>query len=111
MRSACCARRIPDQDAQVSAVALLAALSLPVGTPRDMKRESVPAARTLMPRSSHMVLIDANILMYAAGAAHPNKQPSIRLLERVANGEVDATINAETLITRAIKTTVGTEAE
>ena len=58
-----------------------------------------------------MVLIDANILMYAAGAAHPNKQPSIRVLERVANGEVDATINAETLITRAIKTAVGTEAE
>ena len=44
-----------------------------------------------------MVLIDANILMYAAGAAHPNKQPSIRLLERVANGDVDATIDAEIL--------------
>ena len=44
-----------------------------------------------------MELIDANILMYAAGAAHPNKQPSIQLLERVANGEVDATIDAETL--------------
>ena len=44
-----------------------------------------------------MELIDANILMYAAGAAHPNKQPSIRLLERVANGEVDATVDAETL--------------
>ncbi len=44
-----------------------------------------------------MVLIDANILMYAAGAAHSNKQPSIRLLERVANGEVDATIDAEIL--------------
>jgi predicted nucleic acid-binding protein len=44
-----------------------------------------------------MVLIDANILMYAAGAAHPNKQPSIRFLERVANGEVDATIDAEIL--------------
>jgi hypothetical protein len=44
-----------------------------------------------------MELIDANILMYAAGAAHPNKQPSIRFLERVANGEVDATIDAEIL--------------
>jgi predicted nucleic acid-binding protein len=42
-------------------------------------------------------LIDANILMYAAGAAHPNKEPSIRFLERVANGEVAATIDAETL--------------
>ena len=44
-----------------------------------------------------MILIDANILMYAAGAAHPHKAPSARLLERVARGEVAATINAETL--------------
>lgn len=44
-----------------------------------------------------MILIDANILMYAAGAAHPYKAPSARLLERVARGDVAATINAETL--------------
>jgi uncharacterized protein len=44
-----------------------------------------------------MILIDANIFMYAAGAAHPHKTPSVRLLERVARGEVAATINAETL--------------
>jgi len=44
-----------------------------------------------------MMLIDANVLMYAAGAAHPNKAPSIRMLERVAHGELAATINAETL--------------
>jgi predicted nucleic acid-binding protein len=44
-----------------------------------------------------MILIDANILMYAAGALHPHKGPSARLLERVARGEVAATINAETL--------------
>ncbi|WP_310570512.1 type II toxin-antitoxin system VapC family toxin [Gemmatimonas sp.] len=44
-----------------------------------------------------MILIDANILMYAAGAAHPHKAPSARLLERVARGDVAATINAETL--------------
>ncbi len=44
-----------------------------------------------------MILIDANILMYAAGAAHPHKAPSARLLERVARGEVAATINAKTL--------------
>jgi len=43
------------------------------------------------------MLIDANVLMYAAGAAHLNKAPSIRLLERVARGELAATINAETL--------------
>lgn len=44
-----------------------------------------------------MILVDANIIMYAAGAAHPHKLPSARLLERVARGDVDATIDAETL--------------
>lgn len=44
-----------------------------------------------------MLLVDANILMYAAGAAHPNKQPSVRLLERIASGDVDAIIDAEIL--------------
>ena len=44
-----------------------------------------------------MILIDTNIIMYAAGAVHPHKAPSARLLERVARGEVAATINAETL--------------
>jgi predicted nucleic acid-binding protein len=44
-----------------------------------------------------MILVDANILMYAAGADHAHKEPSIRWLERVARGDVEATINAETL--------------
>ena len=44
-----------------------------------------------------MILVDANILMYAAGAPHANKAPSTRFLERVARGEVDATLDAETL--------------
>jgi predicted nucleic acid-binding protein len=44
-----------------------------------------------------VILIDANVLMYAAGAAHPHKAPSIALLERVARGEVEATIDAEVL--------------
>ena len=44
-----------------------------------------------------MILLDANIFMYAAGAAHPHKAPSARMLERVALGEVAAMINAETL--------------
>ena len=44
-----------------------------------------------------MILIDTNIIMYAAGAPHPNKQPSVRLLERIASGEIEATINTETL--------------
>ncbi len=44
-----------------------------------------------------MILIDANILMYAAGAPHRCKQPSARLLQRVADGEIDALIDAELL--------------
>jgi hypothetical protein len=51
VREACAAAYgIVDHDARVSAVASLAALSLPVGTPREMKHESVPTARKLMPR-------------------------------------------------------------
>ncbi len=44
-----------------------------------------------------MILVDTNIIMYAAGAAHPHKEPSVGFLERVARGEVEATICAETL--------------
>lgn len=44
-----------------------------------------------------MILIDTNIIMYAAGAPHPHKQPSADLLQRIARGEVDALIDAETL--------------
>lgn len=44
-----------------------------------------------------MILIDANVIMYAAGAAHPHKRPSVALLERVASGDVEATIDAEVL--------------
>lgn len=44
-----------------------------------------------------MILIDANVIMYAAGAPHPHKTPSVQLLERVARGDVEATIDAETL--------------
>ena len=40
---------------------------------------------------------DFNVIMYAAGAPHPHKAPSVRLLERVANGEVAAVIDAEVL--------------
>lgn len=40
-----------------------------------------------------MILVDANILMYAAGASHPHKAPSVHLLEQIANGEVAATID------------------
>ena len=44
-----------------------------------------------------MILIDTNVIMYAAGASHPHKTPSVALLERVASGEVEATIDAEVL--------------
>lgn len=44
-----------------------------------------------------MILVDANIMMYAAGADHPNKRASIEFLEQVATEEIDAAIDAETL--------------
>jgi len=46
---------------------------------------------------SALILIDANVFMYAAGAEHPHKQPSVRFLERVAVGEVVAAVDAEVL--------------
>ena len=44
-----------------------------------------------------MILVDANVLMYAAGAPHRLKRPSADLLERIARGEVDAALDAEIL--------------
>ena len=44
-----------------------------------------------------MILVDANIFMYAAGAEHPHKRPSLAFLRRVAQGEVDAVVDAEVL--------------
>lgn len=44
-----------------------------------------------------MILVDANILMYAAGAPHPHKGPSLQWLEGVARGDIAGAINAETL--------------
>ncbi|MBW1648911.1 MAG: type II toxin-antitoxin system VapC family toxin [Deltaproteobacteria bacterium] len=44
-----------------------------------------------------MILVDANILMYAAGAEHPFKQPSVAFLGKVAEGAVSAVIDAEAL--------------
>ena len=44
-----------------------------------------------------MTLIDSNIFMYAAGASHKHKEPSLAFLDRVACGEVDAAIDAEVL--------------
>jgi predicted nucleic acid-binding protein len=44
-----------------------------------------------------MILVDANIFMYAAGAEHPFKEPSREFLEQVARGEVEAAVDAEVL--------------
>jgi predicted nucleic acid-binding protein len=44
-----------------------------------------------------VILTDANVLMYAAGADHPNKPLSVAFLNRVAEGEIEAAIDTETL--------------
>ena len=44
-----------------------------------------------------MMLVDSNVIMYAAGAAHPNKAPSVAFLDRVARAEIDAAIDAGVL--------------
>lgn len=44
-----------------------------------------------------MILIDTNVIMYAAGAEHPNKLASVAMLRRVGAGEVEATVDAEVL--------------
>jgi predicted nucleic acid-binding protein len=43
-----------------------------------------------------MILVDANVFMYASGA-DPNRKPAIAFLESVADGVVDAAIDAEVL--------------
>ena len=44
-----------------------------------------------------MILVDTNVLMYAAGAPSPFKERSSAFLERVASGEVDSVLEAEVL--------------
>lgn len=44
-----------------------------------------------------MILIDANVFMYAAGAEHAHKAPSREILKKVAQGAIDAAIDAEVL--------------
>lgn len=43
------------------------------------------------------VFLDVNIVMYAAGAPHPHKEPSARLLQRVAENDVDVLTDTEIL--------------
>ena len=44
-----------------------------------------------------MILVDSNVFMYAAGADHPNKLPSVRWVERIARLEVNVAVDAEVL--------------
>jgi hypothetical protein len=44
-----------------------------------------------------VILLDANVFMYAAGAEHPNKAPSVATLEQVAEDKLEAAVNAEVL--------------
>ncbi len=44
-----------------------------------------------------MILLDANIFMYAMGSSHPHKGPSLALLARIVEGEVEAVVDAEVL--------------
>lgn len=43
------------------------------------------------------MLVDSNVFLYAAGAPHPAKRRSMAFLERVAEGSVEAVIDAEVL--------------
>ena len=44
-----------------------------------------------------MILLDANILMYAAGAPHPHKAACLDLLARAAREEVEVAADVEVL--------------
>jgi hypothetical protein len=44
-----------------------------------------------------MILTATNVIMYAEGAPHPHKDPSVTLLEQVATGSIEAVTSAEVL--------------
>jgi predicted nucleic acid-binding protein len=44
-----------------------------------------------------VILVDANVLMYAAGGRHRHQAASARFVERVAAGRVEAALDAEVL--------------
>ncbi len=46
---------------------------------------------------SNLIFLDANVFMYAAGAAHPYKSPCVRILTDVEQGILQTAINAEIL--------------
>jgi predicted nucleic acid-binding protein len=41
------------------------------------------------------VLLDTNIFLYAAGASHPRRDPCAKVLRRVAEGTLEATVDSE----------------
>lgn len=43
------------------------------------------------------VLLDSNIVMYAAGQPHPSKEPSLAFLGRAHSGEIQAVTSTEVL--------------
>ena len=44
-----------------------------------------------------VVLVDASVVMYAAGAPHRYQQPCVRIMEAVATGQLEACTDAEVL--------------
>jgi len=43
------------------------------------------------------VFVDTNVFLYAAGRAHPKRDACARVLRKVAEGSLDATVNSEVL--------------
>jgi uncharacterized protein len=41
--------------------------------------------------------LDTNIFLYAAGGEHPRRAACVRILQKVANGTLEATVNSEVL--------------
>jgi predicted nucleic acid-binding protein len=44
-----------------------------------------------------MILVDANVLMYANGAEHQNKPIAVKFLRQIASKQIEAAIDAEVL--------------
>jgi uncharacterized protein len=44
-----------------------------------------------------VILLDSNVFMYAAGTEHSHKEPSAKLLERIASVVLEAAVDAEVL--------------
>lgn len=44
-----------------------------------------------------LIFVDTNIFIYAAGNAHPHKNPSVCILEHIAIGKIKAVTSAEAL--------------